>query len=58
MNKYTEAKERARSIAIEWQNDLDNHNYSYEELVKYHNYFESLAKKYGLVGEFRENGII
>lgn len=58
MNKYAKAKERARTMAIEWQNDCHNHNYSYEECVRMQNFFESLARKYGLVGEFKENGII
>lgn len=58
MNKYTEAKERARDKAIEWQMDFNNHNYSYSELAYYGDYFTRLAKRYGLVKEFRENGII
>ena len=58
MNRYQRAKARARDIAIEWQNDFDNHNYSYGELAYYGDYFERLAKRYGLVREFRENGII
>jgi hypothetical protein len=58
MNKYTQLKERARDKAIEWQNDFNNHNYSYGELAYYEEYFKRLAKRCGLVGEFRENGII
>ena len=58
MSAYQRAKERARNVAIEWQLDFGNHDYSYGELVDYGNYFEGLAKRYGLVKEFRENGII
>ncbi len=58
MNAYRKAQERARNKARDWQLDFGNHNYSYSELAKYGNYFERLAKKYGLVKEFRENGII
>ena len=58
MNAYQKAKESARNKAIEWQNDFTNHNYSYGELAYYGEYFERLAKRYGLVREFRENGII
>ena len=58
MNAYQRAKESARNKAIEWQNDFINHNYSYGELVYFGEYFERLAKRYGLVKEFRENGII
>lgn len=58
MNKYTELKERARDKAIEWQLNFNNHNYSYGELAYYGDYFTRLAKRYGLVKEFRENEII
>ena len=58
MNAYQRAKENARNKAIEWQYEFGNHNYSYGELAYYSGYFERLAKRYGLVKEFRENGII
>lgn len=58
MNKYQVAKERVRNKAIEWQHDFDNHNYSYGELAYWQDYFRGLAKQYGLVREFEENGII
>ncbi len=58
MNTYRKAQERARNKAREWQFDFENHSYSYEELSYYGNYFENLAKRYGLVKELRENGII
>lgn len=58
MTTYQEAKEKARNEAIEWQLDFGNHNYSYGELFYYSDYFEKLAKRYGLIKEFEENGII
>lgn len=58
MNTYQNNKEKAREKAIEWQRDFKNHNYSWGELAYYQNYFEKLAKRYGLVEEFRENAII
>lgn len=58
MNKYQRAKENARNKAVEWQSDFCNHDYSYGELAYYGNYFSRLAKRYGLVREFKENGII
>ena len=58
MTKYQRAKERARNKAIEWQHDFDNHNYSYGELAYWGDYFERLGRAYGLLTEFRENGII
>lgn len=58
MNAYQKAKGKAMDEAIMWQLDFNNHNYSYEELAYYGEYFERLARKYGLLREFRENGII
>ena len=58
MNKYQRAKERVRNKAVEWQHSFDNHNYSYCEIAYWGDYFERLGKRYGLVREYRENGII
>lgn len=58
MSKYLEGKEKARNEAINWQADFPNHNYSYGELAFYADYFERKARKYGLVKEFRNEGII
>ena len=55
--KYQILKQAARDKAIEWQYDFNNHNYSWGELVEYQGYFEKLGKRYGLLTEFRENGI-
>ena len=55
---YKMLKEEARQKAIEWQLDFANNNYSWGELAYYSNYFEKLAKRYGLIEEFKENGII
>ena len=56
-NTYEEKKERVRQEAIDWQNEFCNHNYSYGELTKFVYYFEKLGRRYGLLKEFRENGI-
>lgn len=58
MNEYQKRKEDARQEAIDWQADFENHNYSYGELAFYSNYFEKKAKRYGLLREFRTEGII
>ena len=58
MSKYTRAKENARQKAMDWQTDYYNNNYSYGELIAFAEYFTRLAKRYGLIAEFRENGII
>jgi len=57
-NKYMIQKENARQKAIEWQFDFSNKNYSYYDLMIQQEKFYKLGKKYGLIKEFRENGII
>ena len=54
---YQELKDKARQEAIDWQNDFQNHNYTWGELAYYSDYFTKLGKRYGLIKEFRENGI-
>lgn len=57
MNAYQAGKARARQAAIDWQLSLKGGE-SYGEMVEAQDRFEKLAKRYGLVREFRENGII
>ena len=57
-NKYKIGKGRAIDKAIEWQMWASEQCLSYGELYEYANYFYKLAKRYGLIKEFRENGII
>lgn len=54
---YKEAKEKARNIAIEWQLNDSDYPYSYEGYAILAEYFYKLGKRYGLLKEFRENGI-
>ncbi len=55
--KYKELKEKARQLAIEWQEYASEYDMSYAELASWCDYFYRLGKKYGLLGEFRENAI-
>lgn len=57
MNKYYIKKEEIRQQAIDWQLDFSNHNYSWGELAEFADYFYKMGKRYGLLREFRENGI-
>lgn len=57
MSNYQKQKEKAQNEAINWQSDFGNHNYSYGELAVFGNYFEKMGRRYGLLTEFRENGI-
>ena len=58
MTIYEQQKEKARQKAVEWQLDFNNHIYSFNELVQFQTKFTKLGKRYGLLKEFRENGII
>lgn len=57
-NYYQARKEAAREFAIEWQQENAARETSYSELAYYGYLFSKLARRFGLVREFRENGII
>lgn len=58
MKNYQLRKEKARQKAIEWQFENSQKSMSYAELAEMTLYFTALAKCYGLVKEFTENGVI
>lgn len=58
MNAYQKKKAAARQKAIDWQHSFADHDYSYGELAVAGHEFEKLGRRYGLIKEFRENGII
>jgi hypothetical protein len=58
MTQYQLAKEKVRQEAIEWQQNFDQHNYSYYELYLQQIRFKKIARQYGLRREFIEQGII
>tara|TARA_R100000963_G_C4642441_1_gene106084 strand:- start:48 stop:227 length:180 start_codon:yes stop_codon:yes gene_type:complete len=53
-------KTRGQAIdqAIKTQSIISNNNFSYEELSIISEHFLYFGKKFGLLDEFRENGII
>lgn len=57
MSTYQEKKKKVREKAIEWQERLVEQSISYGELVIAQSVFEQLGRRYGLLTEFRENGI-
>lgn len=57
-SKYSLMRECVRQSAIDWQASAAEHDYSYGELLYYQGIFEKYGKRYGLLKEFRENGII
>ena len=58
MNKDQQAKDRARQKAINTQQHFSENSDSMSDLADFAAYFEKLGKRYGLVKEFKENGII
>ena len=58
MNNYQKGKENARQNAINWQLAQSVNNYSLHALYIKQVELTKLAKRYGLIKEFRENGLI
>lgn len=54
---YQEKKAAAIDLAITWQHEFSYLSWSYLELAEIQGYFERIAKKYGLMKEFKENCI-
>ena len=55
---YKEQKQKARELAVQWQYDFANNNYNWEEISEFTDFFTKLGKRYGLLKEFRENGVL
>ena len=58
MKTYQQRKETARSEAIQYQHAIQGEAMSYNEYIYITSYFYKLGKRYGLIKEFKENGII
>ena len=57
MNSYKRNKERVRQMAIDWQAEFSENSYTWAELADYSDLFTRLGRRWGLLREFRENGI-
>lgn len=57
-NKYQFKKAAARQKAIDWQHSFNERNDSWEDLANATAMFEKLGRRYGLLREFRANGIL
>ncbi len=56
---YTERQSDLHDKAVEWSNTLGAYPaWSYGELGDIQSFFEQAGRRYGLIKEFRENGII
>lgn len=51
-------KSDARQQAMDFQNWASEQNLSWGEVAECHDHFKRLGKKFGLMEEFKENGII
>ena len=58
MKQYQRGKARARAEAITYQQEAADRAQSWGEVAYWCDYFQKLAKRYGLIKEFRENAII
>ena len=57
-SNYAERKNDVRNKAIDYQSLFsDGVSFSWGDLAEFGSYFEEQGKRYGLLGEFRENGI-
>lgn len=54
---YKERKNNLEELAKNWQLNFSWLDWSYNELAIISNYFYKNAKRYGLLKEFKENGI-
>ena len=55
---YKEMKAKARQLAIDWQICAAGCDHSWKWCIDWAERFEKIGRKYGLLREFRENGII
>lgn len=55
---YQQYKADARQKAIEWSWEISSLSLSYSQISDIQHYFYQLGRKYGLLREFAENGII
>lgn len=59
LTPYEKKKERARQWAIDWQVALDSEvQHSWQWCIEWAERFEKIARKYGLLREFKKNGIL
>lgn len=54
---YFEKKEKARLLAQAWQANF-NKIHTWEYILSWSARFERIGRKYGLIREFKENGIL
>lgn len=58
MSRYEKEKAAAREAAIEWQLSFNERPMFWSDLAEASERFEKLGRRFGLMREFKENGII
>ena len=58
ISNYQIKKNKIRQEAIAWQQFASMQNLSLNDLILQADYFATVGKKYGLIKEFKENGIL
>ena len=56
--KNIKTQAEAKQFAIDWQSWSEGQRFYWSELAEWGSVFEKLAKKFDLVEEFKEEGII
>lgn len=56
--QFPKTKAEAQQQAIDWQQWQGKRSLSYFELSQWATYFRKTGKRFGLLREFRENGIV
>lgn len=57
-SKYARGKAKTREYAMQLQADLSENSTSYAELAEIQIKLRKLGTQYGLIREFKENGLI
>lgn len=57
MTAYEKRKIMLRDMAIQWQYECPHEEYDWWDYLECTEFFEAQGRKYGLLREFRENGI-
>ena len=58
MNYYQKKKQQLRAEAIQYQIDNANNSLSWGDIVSAQDYFNTFARQYGLIREFKREGIL
>jgi len=58
-NYYRQRQIELREEAIDWQESFANgFTYYWSEMIEFYDYFYTMGKRYGLLKEFKNEGII